>query len=194
VGQLMARLKGGHVIITARSTIFPVSIPTLALDVLDEAAATEFLLRHTSKRRERATDDNSKVRAIAQELGGLPLALEQASAYISAQRISFQRYFTLLRDSRDRLLNLIDHTPIGDSLETVFATSVDRLSPESRRLLERLAMLAPDPIPASLLDVVVPGEAADYDSHRACASLLTDSLVAHVKEDGGSAGSYIVHL
>ena len=32
-------------------------------------------------------------------------------------------------------------------------------SPESRRLLDRLAMLAPDPIPDSLLDVAVPGDA-----------------------------------
>jgi len=43
-------------------------------------------------------------------------------------------------------------------LATTWATSVERLSPESRRLLDRLAMLAPDPIPDSLLDVAVPGE------------------------------------
>ncbi len=43
-------------------------------------------------------------------------------------------------------------------LAATWATSVDRLSPESRRLLDRLAMLAPDPIPDSLLDVAVPGE------------------------------------
>jgi tetratricopeptide (TPR) repeat protein len=204
VGQLMARLKGGHVIITSRSAkfpasipTFPVSIPTLALHILEEVAATEFLLRRTSGKRERAADDNSKARAIAQELGGLPLALEQAGAHISAQRIGFQRYLKLLGDSHDRMLKLIDRTSIDYSVETAFAgalaTSVDRLSPESRRLLERLAMLAPDPIPASLLDVTVPGEAADYDPHRACASLLTDSLVARVKEEGGSAGSYVVH-
>lgn len=190
VGQLVARLKGGHVIVTARSAIFLASIPIINLDVLDNAAAAEFLLRRTGEKREQATDDNSKVRTIAQELDGLPLALEQAGAYISAQRISFHRYFTLLRDS----LHLIDHTSTdGAAFAAAWATSVDRLSPESRRLLERFAMLAPAPIPMWLLDVAIPGEAADYDPHRACASLLIESLVARVKEDDNSAGSYIVH-
>ena len=51
-----------------------------------------------------------------------------------------------------------------------------RLTPESRRLLDRLAMLAPDPIPNSLLDVAVPGEAADYDALEARAGLYDYSL------------------
>ena len=33
------------------------------------------------------------------------------------------------------------------TLATTWITSVDRLSPVSRRLLDRLALLAPDPIP-----------------------------------------------
>ena len=45
-------------------------------------------------------------------------------------------------------------------LAATWAASVEKLSPESRRLLDRLAFLAPDPIPESLIDVPVPGEAA----------------------------------
>ncbi len=61
-------------------------------------------------------------------------------------------------------------------MATTWATSVERLSPESRRLLDRLAFLAPDPIPDSLLDVAVPGEAADYDALKARAGLFAYSL------------------
>jgi hypothetical protein len=57
-------------------------------------------------------------------------------------------------------------------LATTWVTSVDRLSPESRRLLDRLAMLAPDPVPGPLIDAPVPGEAADYDAQKARAGLF----------------------
>ena len=48
---------------------------------------------------------------------------------------------------------------------------MDRLSPESRRLLDRLAMLAPDPIPNALLDVPVPGDRLQRDRRS-----LADSI------------------
>jgi hypothetical protein len=62
------------------------------------------------------------------------------------------------------LLGWVDETLTGSerNLATTWTTSVARLSPESRRLLERLAFLAPDPVPDSLLDVAVPGETLDY--------------------------------
>ena len=66
------------------------------------------------------------------------------------------------------------------TLATTWATSVARLSPESRRLLERLAFLAPDPVPDSLLDVAVPGEAPDTDAYEARAGLYAYSLISRV--------------
>jgi Domain of unknown function (DUF4062) len=49
VDKLMARLKGGHVIITARASNFPASLRKLELGVLDDDAATEFLLEHARR-------------------------------------------------------------------------------------------------------------------------------------------------
>ena len=46
------------------------------------------------------------------------------------------------------------------TLATTWATSVEKLSPESRRLLDWIAMLSAHPIPDSLIGVAVPGEAA----------------------------------
>jgi hypothetical protein len=97
VMQLMARLKGGHVIVTARATNFPASLRKLELDVLDEDTATQFLLERTADDREMAQDDEVQARALARELGGLALGLEQAGAYIAIERIGFSRYLELWR-------------------------------------------------------------------------------------------------
>ncbi len=63
VTRLMARLKSGHVIVTARAATFPASLRKLELDVLDEDSATEFLLERTRDDRARADDDTDKARA-----------------------------------------------------------------------------------------------------------------------------------
>ena len=197
VSKLMARLKGGHVIVTARASNFPASLRKLELDVLDEEAATEFLLERTRDDRAHANDDGDKAREIAHELGGLALGLEQASAYIAAERIGFARYLTLWRESREKVIGWFDPALMSyehdTGLAATWATSVARLSPESRSLLDRLAMLAPDPIPDSLIDVAVPGETADYDAHRARGGLYAYSLITRATRGGGGTPGFVVH-
>ena len=69
----------------------------------------------------------------------------------------------LWREKRENVLKWFDPTTMNYNhdvgLAATWATSVEKLSPESRRLLDRLAFFAPDPIPESLLDVAMPGEA-----------------------------------
>ena len=79
------------------------------------------------------------------------------------------------------------------TLATVWTTSVARLTPESRRLLDRLAFLAPDPIPDSLLDVAVPGEAAGAGATSARAGLYAYSLITRATQEGGEAPGFLVH-
>ena len=132
---------------------------------------------------------------MARELGGLALGFEQAGAHIATDRIGFARYLKLWSESREKALAWADATVTGSdrTLATTWATSVARLSPESRRLLERLAFLAPDPVPDSLLDVAVPGEASDTDAYEARAGLYAYSLISGVTaEDGGTPG-FVVH-
>jgi hypothetical protein len=194
-GQLMARLKGGHVIVTARSANFPPSLRKLELGALAEDAATEFLLERTRDRRAAAADDPAKAREIARELGGFALGLEQAGATIATERSGFARYLRLWRESRDKALASSDATLTGSerTLATAWTTSVARLSPESRRLLDRLAMLAPDPIPDSLLNVPVPGEAADTNVYEARKGLFAYSLVAQAKGEDGVVNGFVMH-
>jgi NB-ARC domain len=155
VTKLMPRLTNGHVIVTARATIFPAGLRKLEVDVLDEDSATRFLLDRTGSERVKAPDDEAQAREIAREFDGLALGLEQAGAYIATEKIGFTRYLKLWKESRDKVVGW-SLTGSEKTLATVWATSLERLTPESRRLLDRLAMLAPDPIPDSLLDVAFP--------------------------------------
>jgi tetratricopeptide (TPR) repeat protein len=193
--KLMPRLKGGHVVITARASNFPVSMRKLEVSTLDENAAAQFLLDRTDADRSKAKDDAALARTLVRELGGLALGLEQAGAHIATERIGFARYLKLWSGSREKALAWADATVTGSdrTLATTWATSVARLSPESRRLLERLAFLAPDPVPDSLLDTAVPGEAAGADAYAARAGLYAYSLIsATTAEDGGQSG-FVMH-
>jgi hypothetical protein len=197
VTGLTARLKGGHVIATARAADFPASWRKLSLDALDNDGATDFLLERTRDDRAHAPSDVAEARILARELGGLALGLEQAGAYIVKQRIGFARSLKLWREKRDTVLKWFDQSLMSYEhdvgLAAAWATSVENLSPESRRLLERVGFLAHEPIPDSLLDVAVPGEAADIDAYEARAGLYAYSLAAQAKGEDGAAEGFVVH-
>ena len=104
----MARLKGGHVIVTARASNFPASLRKLELDVLDEDAATRISAgAHARRSHARRPTTTEQAREIARELGGLALGLEQAGAYIATERIGFARYLKLWRESREKAARLV---------------------------------------------------------------------------------------
>src|SRR6202034_2039613 len=195
VAKLMPRLKGGHVVITARASNFPAGVRKLEVSTLDESAAAQFLLDRTEADRSKSKDDTLLARTLARELGGLALGLEQAGAHIATDRIGFVRYLKLWGESREKALAWADATVMGSdrTLATTWATLVARLSPESRRLLERLAFLAPDPVPDSLLDVAVPGEALAPDAYSARAGLFAYSLITRVTAEDDSQWGFVVH-
>ena len=77
IARFLPPAGAGRVLITSRNQIWP---PGQALDVpvLDPEVAAEFLVSRTGD------PDRQAARELADELGGLPLALEQAAAYIQA--------------------------------------------------------------------------------------------------------------
>ena len=191
VEALLPQLPGGHVLITSRLSNWSGGVEALPLDVLQEPAAVEFLLARTDARRRKQADDAAQARTLAGELGGLALALEQAGAYIAQRRLTLADYLAQWRGQRDKVLAWYDPRLMQypKSVAVTWQTSFDELGEPARRLLRRLAWLAAAPIPESLLEVAVPGAAAEDDAYAALAELESYSLVTRAE----AAPNFTVH-
>ena len=185
VEALLPQLAGGHLIVTSRISQWSAGIPTLAVEKLPAKAAARFLLLRTEGQRRPDPDAPAAATTLAAELDHLALALEQAGAHIARQRLSFGQYLEKWRHQQQAVLKWHDprlmHYPA--SVATTWQTSFAQLQPPARALLERLAWLAPDPIPESLLETPIPDLAMDEgDPTEALAELEAYSLVTRAAE------------
>ena len=143
----------GQIIITSRLSVWDGFAQLMEVGVFQrdkmEGESVDFLLKRTGKKdREGAAD-------LAAELGDLPLALEQAGAYIKESGISFADYLVRLKENRRELLSKGKPLSYPDSVATTWEISfkaVQEAIPAAGDLLNFLAFLAPDAIPRSLLD------------------------------------------
>ncbi len=177
VQRLLARLRSGHVLITSRISNWSAGVEPLELDVLAEADAAAFLIERTPHRSQRA-DDAAQASAIARQLDGLALALEQAGAYIDKQRLSLAEYLKRWQAKRPEVLRWHDPRLMQypASVAVTWETTFAQLTEPQRRLLEALAWLDPAPIPLFLFDAAPLAEAIP-DPHDALAGLAAYSLV-----------------
>jgi hypothetical protein len=128
-------------------------------------------------RRHMTPDDAETARLLADDLGGLALALEQAGAFIDHRQISFSRYREIWRENWDKVAGWSDERLMNypRAFAVTWQTSVDQLTPAGRRLLERLVWFAPEPVPNFLLDVPVQDVECE-DLAEALANLADYSL------------------
>ncbi len=178
VEHQLSGLSGGHVVVTSRLKNFSGSFRPLELGLLAIDDAVAFLLARTEGRHRATADDDAKAREIAMELGLLALALEQAAAFIAQRGLTFGQYLEQWRSRRDEVLAWFDATVTGypHAVAVTWQTSIAQLTGNGRRLLERLAWLAPEKVPEFLLDVPVPGTKAE-NLHEALNYLAAYSLV-----------------
>ncbi|MFQ6029452.1 MAG: tetratricopeptide repeat protein, partial [Dehalococcoidia bacterium] len=85
-------------------------------------------------------------------LGDLPLALEQAGAYIDEAATSLADYLTLFQERRADLWGE-EHSPedYSETIATTWEVSLQKLSPEALGLMNLCAFLAPEDISLELL-------------------------------------------
>ena len=166
----------GRVLITSRNQLWP---PGQAVDVpvLDLEVAAEFLVRRTGDADRRAALE------LAGELGGLPLALEQAAAYAQASGETLAGYLSLFRQRRPDLLGRGEPTGYPGTVATTWRLAFEDLRqtpPGAAGLLRLLAFCAPVAIPLRLLLQPRPGLAGQLGEEVAPAlvPLLEDPLAA----------------
>jgi tetratricopeptide (TPR) repeat protein len=142
---------GGHVLVTSRWSAWGRQASSLPVNVLARDESIAFLRKRTG------ADDQAALDALAELLGDLPLALEEAAAYLEETRVGLGEYLELVRDRARELFGL-DQPPTdehGDQrrVGTVWSLSLDRVhreAPAAEALLSLWAFLAPDHIPRGL--------------------------------------------
>jgi len=183
VGRVLPQGSGGHVIITSRNPNWRGIAQPLHLRPWERREAIEFLRKRTGMEEVEAAG------MLAEALGDLPLALEQAGACIEQARITVGQYLERFQTHRRELMQITQ--PGTDYPETIATTwdisfhKIGGASRVSKDLLSLLSFLAPDSIPRDLLksgEKVLPyplaGVVKDPVSFDgAVASLLLYSLI-----------------
>ncbi|MEE1764212.1 FxSxx-COOH system tetratricopeptide repeat protein [Streptomyces sp. SP18BB07] len=147
-GQL--RHAGRHLITSRYTEDWPTE--PLALPVLAEDASLELLTRFTG-----LTDpaNQGQARLLAEELGHLPLALEQAGAFIRQSKQSVKAYRDLLHERTAYTVDIpADHTRPERTMARIWRVTLDALAeldPLTVRILRVVAWFAPRPLPRDLL-------------------------------------------
>jgi Tfp pilus assembly protein PilF len=175
VESLLPQTSGGQLLVTTRLSKWSSAVRRLPLEVLSLEAAAEFLLERTAGSRKQEAGDPLAARDLAQQLDGLALALEQAGAYIDERCISFSSYRREWQQRRDQLLSWFDPQLMQypQSVATTWLTSFQQLSADAQTLLRRLAWLATEPIPESLLEVATAaGDGVDAEPIEAIDGLV----------------------
>jgi tetratricopeptide (TPR) repeat protein len=156
VKDLLARVTGGCFVITSRrSTGWHGIAAPVRLNVLAPDEAEDLLQGIVIQGRHPANDPLAGGAALCKELGYLPLAIQQAAAYIAETGITAARYLGLLAGYPMTMYHQTAEG--GDGQRTIARTwrmTLDVLTeiPHAEQLLRILAFFAPENIPRSLLD------------------------------------------
>ncbi|HZS05207.1 MAG TPA: FxSxx-COOH system tetratricopeptide repeat protein [Blastocatellia bacterium] len=146
-GYLPAGGKG-HVLITSRNPNWRGVAQSLSVRELERQDAIDFLLKRTGQ------GDRAAAEALADELGNLPLALEQAGAYIEQTGKPLADYLKLYQNRWRELWERGKPADYPDTVATTWQISfqeVRREAPAGVALLDLCSFLAPDYIPLEML-------------------------------------------
>jgi len=153
---LLSRLGRGRIVVTSRrATGWPDLITPLRLNVLALGEAVALMTAVTGRAGMNISEaDAAKV---CTELGCLPLAVEQAGAYLTQTGITAADYLRLLADYPARVYREGEEGRAAErTVARVWHVTLDKLADEPLpgRLLRALAWYAPDVIPRDLMSTL----------------------------------------
>lgn len=153
----------GHLLVTTRATDLSALALGLAHPLVVETFTPEQgarlllqragLLALDADLTQAAPQDLALAAQLSRELGGLPLALNQAGAYLSATRTSLAAYLHLYQQRHTALLHQHRNDLYPETVTTTWTLSFKRVeerNPAAADLLRFCAFLAPDDIPEEI--------------------------------------------
>jgi NB-ARC domain len=168
VEVLLGQLTSGHVLITTRRNVGwePLVAGCLRLGLLNPDEAVQLLLKRNGQ------TDAATAGQLAAELGFLPLALQQAGAFLAQTSTPMAAYLQRLREQP---IGLLEEIAQGDDARRAVARvwqetliAIRDTNPRALDLLRLLACYAPDNIPRTVLTAAGEDPA---DTNRALALL-----------------------
>jgi hypothetical protein len=160
VRELIPSGKSGHVLLTTRAVAMgPIARRVEIVEMgTDEGAL--FLLRRAKHIPEDASldaaveADRTTAKEITKHLDGLPLALDQAAAYIEETGYGISDYLQLYRKHAPKLLRrrgllASDHPSVATTWALSFE-NIEKVNPTAAELLKFCSFLHPDAIPEEL--------------------------------------------
>ncbi len=157
IRDFLAEIKDyGKVILTTRLPSINPMVETIEIEKMEVIEGTHFLLKRTRKVESNFEKhrDFDLAKKLVKTMDGLPLALEQAAAYITEEPCSFQEYLKTYEENKRKLLDrrgIIAHSkdhplPLTVTLEIIFQ-KLQKKYPKTLSLLQYCALLPPDTMP-----------------------------------------------
>ena len=161
LGALRGRyLKGGmdgHMIMTSRNPTASAQWNGIEIADMERSEAVALMLNVTGRD---IPQENSTMIDLLEDLGHLPLAIDQASSYIAATEISLLEYRRWFQVEKARLLEHLPSTQYDyDSRETVMTTwelsfkRVEKVNTPASRLLLLMSCFSHYDIPIDVLEL-----------------------------------------
>ncbi|WP_306457896.1 FxSxx-COOH system tetratricopeptide repeat protein, partial [Streptomyces sp. SA15] len=138
----------GKVIVTSRNRAWERVATPLPVNVFEREESVELLQKRSP---DLSVEDADR---LAEALGDLPLAVEQAGAWRAVTGMLVDEYLDLLAQRSPEILELDPAPDYPVSVAAAWDISLERIqqnNPGARQLLDICASMAPEPIPRSML-------------------------------------------
>jgi cellulose biosynthesis protein BcsQ/tetratricopeptide (TPR) repeat protein len=179
----------GHVIVTSRNPQWGNGLEAVDVGVFKRAESRELLHRRVQNLADQDAD------RLAERLGDLPLALEQAGGWLGATGMSVSDYLDLLNRGAAEAMNESAPAAYNQTVASTVSVAYERLSqtsPAATRLIELLAFTAPEVIPYRMISnkqlttLLAPIDQRMYDPARHGSLIQDIGRLGLARVDAGS--------
>ena len=165
IREFLPRTTGhtGHIVVTSRNAQWGNIARTVEIDLFTRQESTELLRRRGGEISDLDADH------LAEALGDLPLAIEQAATWRAQTGMPVPEYLQLLRDNRTELLEVGGPGEYQAPVAAAWNVPLKQLRtehPEALALLEACAFFGPEPISRRLFSGVPQAPASVPESLR----------------------------